>query len=974
MRRRIVAMAALGALGALGCDGSTAPESNPPPENLLGPDGGTVVVENLTVDVPPGALTAEVEITARRITPASSAAPDGYVVVDGTAFDLGPDGLSFQEPVQLTIGYDAADVPPGFTDGELGILQNDGVVTVLESSVDGNAGVVRASVEHFSDFAIGLQAGPYQRVACPDLSPSSSAGIPLDRVPLGRLPDTFEPPLLARVEVAGEGREEPPHSFALVRVDETSGDAELVVPVHPSASPGGGDARILVTDGTRACAPFEFTVEALPPAPGELGAIADYLQQILDQQAEVLGTTREEIVATPPDDLPPPLLPFMIMQAALDHPENDASLAAIAAGTAAVEDSRLDLLEPLLARSGLTADLAAAVAAGLPSTGGTASRGAADPLRSVSVGLCTPEIIGDDAALLDHCMGLAHDAEVSQHGPTGKLLQDLGDASGAVGLVPGLGTPAGLVGFVTWLVLNEKGKTAALLPSFLTGMNLEVDPAEFDEDEEGTGRWNASVGAANAGWDMGKELLEGVFQAAQIAGTFDKAELAGPEVNSILAYILTNPVAKRLLEGVQEDGVASETFGPVYVTPDEWTEARIAMGTAVALTSHDRYEPRERGTATLAVRTRSNRFGGQQATADESISVEQLQVAISPAEVHLEAGEVQDFNVRVTHSVHPDRVAVDEGVPLQGTVEEIAYVGDGLTVVSYAAPDAPDYDHPDLLTIRHTAETGARGYSDEERNAVATIRFAEITISPRSPCLDYGEARTFTAEVEGLDDETVVWSADIGTIDEETGEYTAPEDVTPGTRATITATSAVEPGIRDEVTVQIGQCDLCTFDLTLSGGITGSASGPARFVGGAGGALQIELDGTVPGSSGAPITAMVLTPEWDGETRSYVITQATAVNADASPGSAQYAEGSSITDCATCGGTLTIDEADPEAVTGSFQVTLFTYSDGPAPENPPPTTARASFRAARDVLLVSDDPYAACVEAWEETGPGPGRR
>lgn len=157
---------------------------------------------------------------------------------------------------------------------------------------------------------VGMDEGEYQRVACPDLAAAVSSGPPLESIPLGRLPDDFEPPLWARVDADDE---EGAHLFTLVRLDETSGEAELVGPIHPSTSPEGGEVRILVTDGTLGCRPFDFTVEALQPAPGELTAIADHLQGILEEQAAVLGTSTDQIMATPLEELPPALYPLALL-------------------------------------------------------------------------------------------------------------------------------------------------------------------------------------------------------------------------------------------------------------------------------------------------------------------------------------------------------------------------------------------------------------------------------------------------------------------------------------------------------------------------------------------------------------------------------------------------------------------------------------------------------------------------------------
>jgi hypothetical protein len=78
---------------------------------IVGPDGATITALNgsLRLDIPPGALSSDVGITVQTITPPSV---DGGVVV-GPAYDFGPDGVVFSEPVSLTVNYDLQQLPSG---------------------------------------------------------------------------------------------------------------------------------------------------------------------------------------------------------------------------------------------------------------------------------------------------------------------------------------------------------------------------------------------------------------------------------------------------------------------------------------------------------------------------------------------------------------------------------------------------------------------------------------------------------------------------------------------------------------------------------------------------------------------------------------------------------------------------------------------------------------------------------------------
>jgi len=786
----------------LGCDGGTQPDVVRA-GTAVGPEGGTVSVEGLTLEIPPGALSEEVSITLEEISLGAGGIPAGFLALDGTVFDLGPDGLRFDEPVALTLRYSAGDVPAGVAESELRMLHLDGGVAVLESTIDRTSRTVTAYVEHFSGVGIGLEVGALTRVACPALIPAATAGVPLDRISLGSLPTDFEPPFAAVITTDDDLVQ----TYALV-VDAEAGGLEMVVPVHPSTDPAGGTVRVNVTDGTQACAAMDFAVEALPAATGELAAIADAFQVLIDAQAAGLETTAEALRTTPVADLPTGLVPLALLQSIVDHPANDRSLRALADGTSPdAAAARLDLVEPLLSRTGIRASLEGATV-GLPAAARSVGRGplAAGP-APVSAATCLPDVIGNDPGLLDACMWTAVGAQVELGGASGKVLTDIGTATGVLGLVPGLGTPTAIGGAVAWGALSQKGRTAALLPSVLTGITVSYGAEQYREDEDGPGTWSATVTAANQGYDLGKEALEAMLQGAGVAGLADSYQVGGAEVNNILGAALTGPVAGELLNGgtVEEFQIPVETFGPVNVSAEQWSQVEI-FGDAFVVGTHNTYEPRAAGTAILSVKTKDGAFGGNQLTWQGDLEVLQLDIDILPAEVNLGPGEPQGFTVVVSNAIQPDQWEILPTDPFQGSVGDITLLSEGRYLIDYTAPGTPDPSRVDILAVRSTAAAGARAYSTEERTASATIRFGEIVITPDAACLEPNGSIDFSSEVRGLLDDGVEWSADVGTIDPVTGNYTAPASIPEGGVATITATSTAVAGVTERVYVQIVGC------------------------------------------------------------------------------------------------------------------------------------------------------------------------
>src|SRR3990172_13099487 len=99
----------------------------------MGPNGGTVTSSdgNASVRVPPGALSQKTVITVASV----SNPPSGNI---GTAYEFGSSGVTFSQPVTITIKYDEANIPPGISelDLRLGNFMNNGWQQVTGSTID----------------------------------------------------------------------------------------------------------------------------------------------------------------------------------------------------------------------------------------------------------------------------------------------------------------------------------------------------------------------------------------------------------------------------------------------------------------------------------------------------------------------------------------------------------------------------------------------------------------------------------------------------------------------------------------------------------------------------------------------------------------------------------------------------------------------------------------------------------------------
>ncbi len=788
---------------------------------------------------------------------------------------------------------------------------------------------------------------PYTLIACPSLHFAQAEGMPLDEIEVGALPAGLELPVAAAISVDGAAVEGLAHLVA-----DEEGTLRLLVPLHPRGGLEGGPVTLTVTDGIRACAPVDFTIGPLPNADGELAAVVDLLQSVLDQQAEAFGATRDELMNAPLADLAPALWPLALAQAALDDPAGGLSLRAYGEG-AAGPDVR-DHVDRLLARTAVRAELAASVEGGgsvQVAPGGARASGFA----------CLPDVVGTSAALLDDCMRAAAAAKASSNGISKRVADDIVKAFG-VASEHGLPVAEAIqtaFALAFWVIYTEREKAAALYPSRFTAMNIDVDRDRFLEDEDRSGRVSyAEVYATNDGYNLQEEIFGAVDQARTLAKQTGKFDFStGTDADAVAAKLLPR-IETRLRElQIESLDIDAELFGPVNVTDPTWIQARIAAGDAVAMVDETVYEPREWGVATLSVRTRDGAFGGQQIFAHTDVRVEILQMVVSPDKIHLRAGEPQGFTVSVIDSRYPELVERDASVVLQGTVQGIEYVGDGLHIVSYTAPADPDPSRPDLLVVRHTATTGARFYSNEERLTIAEIRFSSLTIAPRGACIEAGATQTFTAALFGVDDLEVTWAASTGSIDDD-GVYTAPAGLAPGTTVSVIATSVADPQLTDTVTVTVGGCR-CSYDATLSGHTSAQSQGPAQYRVSADGRLTVRLEGASDVAIGSQIYVGLSTAAgWPGTPGTFAIERGTWLHVG-TPDGAEFWPEVGLT-CQTCGGHITVASVADDMLTGSISAVL---PSGLPSEALTPTSVSATFRAA---LYDPDDPSAwvSCSSAW----------
>lgn len=740
---------------------------------------------------------AEHSVTVAVTTTGEDPDPDGYQVTVGSeTLELGESG---------SVVFDA--LPSGSYEVTItGVAPNCSVAggaTVPVSVADGRG----ARVDFVVECASVLATGAFTDVTCPGLTMASASALPLAVLDMGSVPDELEDPLYAYVTWSGGDD----RSVSVVDRAE-DGSIALVAPYHPSGSLDGGEVSIRVAGGTRACPAVSLEVEALPEAPGELEAVVGLLQDVVEIQAGLVGTTVDELRSLDGSVLPgAQMVPLLIAQSILDHPDNSDSLQDLVDGTASFLDgATVAEADRIVAGTGIRSELEALVA-----DLQTSSQAAA-PARIDALDCLVTEI--DQAQELHDCMELSTSAAFRLSGASAEVLGRISFAAGVAGAVPhpAMRVGSAAVGGIIFAFQKLREGTANLLPSELVSMELEADPLVFLEDEPGPGTWSATVGAASQGWELDRSVLETLAQVAGASGAYrDWLERFVPDRAFDLAGIVVNEVVGRAI-GASGDVmvlyIPPETYGPIDVSPVDWTDRNIVPEVAIVGDGHNGYQPSEPGTSVLSVRTEDGMFGGQQITAQQELEVRAIQMFITPDDVTLAPSQVDTFEVTVVDALHPDSVEIHPDVTLQGSAV-ISYDGDGKHSVIYTAPAQPDPNSTDLLVVRHTARGGARAGGDP-LTSDAVIHFPELDLQGLG-CTDPGEEVRLRWTVTGLDDPALDWSASAGDVDDN-GVFTAPDQEG---EVTISVTLADNPAIGDQITVQVGGCS-CQGAINVGGSST----------------------------------------------------------------------------------------------------------------------------------------------------------
>ena len=157
---RILILATLLVVAGCSGDDENAPLAPPLAEEVVDASGGTLRVpdDGITLEFPPGSLSDATTVTVRE----ASRAPADVI---GRAYEFGPSGAQFAEPVEFRFDFLAGDLADATLPHELALLRwDDGGWTVVEGALveaagSASNGTLTVPLQHFSTYAVARVDG-----------------------------------------------------------------------------------------------------------------------------------------------------------------------------------------------------------------------------------------------------------------------------------------------------------------------------------------------------------------------------------------------------------------------------------------------------------------------------------------------------------------------------------------------------------------------------------------------------------------------------------------------------------------------------------------------------------------------------------------------------------------------------------------------------------------------------------------------
>ncbi len=611
--------------------------------------------------------------------------------------------------------------------------------------------------------------------------------------------------------------------FTLPLEVPTEGLPWFQAPFHPVTPADGGLISLLVASGPARSPQQSLELGALPTAVGSFARYVALLQEHVDQRAQRAGSSFAALTELAADEVPPALLPLKFAQLFVDDPDNPNCLARIADGSSDYLDPmELDLLDRTIGFAPLDSLVQADIDLMAGSPGRVFDWSGDSALKEGCVNMGPTVATAQD---LSEAMQTALEAAVATdpNGAPAQILSATGLALGAAALVPALGAVTAVAGAGLYAYQTSREYYANTYPSSFVSLDFDLDQATMPEDEPGFVQWsNVQVIAKSKGWVADKAIFDAVMQMVGAGlGLAQVNKIAGSESLASAAMTGAGLGVGSVLDGQPGGAVefCSQRWG-VDITDLPYSRGEAVIGRVSVDTSFRQIRPAQVGQDVIRVQAVAERFGFQHASAEKPIETKAIQVVATPAVINVkDPGEVVNISVTVENADKKNlEWRAEAGTWNDGLGNETNEPG----TRPLETPLSEDA-YPFLVVIESMSRQGLRAGGDPIRVDIVTIKHepGEVIVTPAGECVINGKTRTFSAEVQGVDNQAVTWSLEpefpgggvLGSISQG-GVYTAPGSGS-GT-VLVVATSQEDDTLVGRVPVEVGSC-ACSWALTIDG-------------------------------------------------------------------------------------------------------------------------------------------------------------
>lgn len=620
---------------------------------------------------------------------------------------------------------------------------------------------------------------------CSNIVLSDNEGKPGDVIALSGLPAAFgDAPFLWMYDALKANSAEAIRYPVLVEIT-SPGVAEMVVPLHPENMMDGGKVvMVLVSeDETLTCAPQEFTIGPLSPAPGATKKSLDKFDAAIKNLVDILGFDADELLRTDPNQLDPVLRSLVFALDGLSGPDNDNNLQAILNGTASglgdafVDAEKLALLDAVLNSSGFLAQL--------------------DQISDTILSIKRPEGLEKsnprgNQRIIRHSLDLHDDMALQAvyesigSGPVGLAMDLSGIVVGVVGaLVPATAPVATVMGVSMSIVQIMADMMAATLPSQLEGIDMEARPETYDEDDGTQGAWIADLVASSRAFHLNLPTVMGAIPGwGKIGKAVGHLARKNPALSDGLersVNLMVDLMQKHYSFSAGSVFTIEAKEFKVPIVPKRYAELKTIEISLRTLTSEEggdpfefsqdekAYTPREVGVSELRIKTKPGMFAGQSVLNARLLEVKPIEVKINESSFCLEEGESVIVEAEVFN-------ALDDKVEWTASGDGIIIEDLGNKKLKVTARQPGNY----FITAEATTIGGPRSVTPPPRKETAGIIVSDniLEISPSVACLTFGRTLQFETTVSEENCgkkslQNITWTTTLGSISQ-SGMFTAP--------------------------------------------------------------------------------------------------------------------------------------------------------------------------------------------------------